>query len=216
MSFWTNPALLIGRKKIPPPVFVSSATGSASPSTTVTINKPAGAAVGDLLVAVVWAFSASGVSSTPAGWTVVASLFSGTFRYAVYAKIVDGSEGGSFSFSLSSSAGRNGQILCFRGGVGAVDVVGSKTENTSATIATASSLAATKAGLLLAFFVVNSQGRTVSADPAGMTQRAFLGGGSMAATAYELTPSPAGATPSKTLTWSGTGATVAGLQVQIY
>lgn len=216
MSFWTNPALLIGRKKIPPPVFVSSASASQAGSTTIAINKPAGVAIGDVLWAMIWTANSTSVSSLPTGWTVVASDFSGTHRYALCRKDVDGSEAASFSFLFAGSGNKHGSILCYRGGLGLLNVAGAKTEATAATIATAASLAATKAGVLLGFFVLSASGRTVTLAPSGMTQRTLQSGASMSSAGYDLTPSPAGSTPSKTLTWSGTGATVAGLQVQIY
>lgn len=211
-SMLLDPGAVGGR-----PLFIASESNAASSTTSITINKPAGATVGDLMVAIIWT---TGNDFTGlAGWTLVGSDGIGNGRWGVWTRTVDGSEGASFTFSLlSTNTWRNGSILLYRGGIGAVDVIGTETETSSTTVATAASLTAAHAGTLLAAYWSDGNSRTESVAPSGMVQRALMTGGSTRTTAvYDQTAaSPTGATSSKTLTWSGASANVAGLQIQIY
>lgn len=196
------------------PLFIESTMGSNSGSPSMSISKPAGASVGDLMLAVIWSTAAS--NATSSGWTLEGSNFTGSFRYAILSRVVDGSEGGSFTFSLSSSGTHNGAILLYRGGIGDVDVVGSRGFSSTVT-SSAPSLTATESGTLLAVFGINSASRTVSSPPSGMTQRSFSNDTAHSTASYEQdASSPAGATSSKTLVWSGADTSSIGVQIQIY
>lgn len=83
-----------------PAVYQSSAASTAAAgSTTVTVNKPSGASVGDVLIALVSSGSSSSTFTTPAGW-VLATSGSGM---AVFRRIVDGTEGSTFTFTRATS-----------------------------------------------------------------------------------------------------------------
>lgn len=217
MSVLFNSMLLGSGGLVGRPLFIASESNGVTSATSITISKPAGATVGDLMIAIIWT---TGNDFTGlAGWTLVGSDGTGNGRWGVWARTVDGSEGSSFTFSLlSTNTWRNGSILLYRGGIGAVDVIGTETETSSTTVATAASLTASHAGTLLAAYWSDGNSRTESAAPSGMVQRALSSGGSIRTTAvYDQTAaSPTGATASKTLTWSGTSANVAGFQIQIY
>ncbi|TAA51053.1 hypothetical protein [Shinella sp. JR1-6] len=214
MSVLFNSMLLGGADAVAPPVFVSATAASVSSSTNVTVNKPAGAQVGDLFTCIIWGDS-NFITATGAlaDWTVVGSAFSGNLRIAILTHTVDGTEGSTFNFSLANSGVKNATIICTRGGTGAIDVIGTKTE-ASSTTATAASINATKSGLLLSSFAIAANNRTVSSPPAGLTQRSLLST-SYSSAVYELSISPAGATSAASLTWSSSATTSAGIQIQL-
>lgn len=90
------------------PVIQSSNTATGTAVSSLTITKPSGLAVGDLLVAII-ATSASGTvrtHTTPAGWTVIQKDgTSAAFRPVAYYKVADSSDvaASNFTFSLSGS-----------------------------------------------------------------------------------------------------------------
>lgn len=211
-SMLLDPGAVGGR-----PLFIAAENNAVTSTTSITINKPAGATVGDLMIAIIWTVG-SGREGL-AGWVLEGTNAAGNAGWGLWTRTVDGSEGASFNFAMSgTSTWRNGSILLYRGGVGAVDIIGTETETSSTTVATAASLTAAHAGTLLAAYWSDGNGRTESAAPSGMVQRSLSSGGSARTTAvYDQTAaSPTGATSSKTLTWSGATANVAGLQIQIY
>lgn len=195
------------------PVFVAEASAEAANTVTLTVNKPAGTASGDLMIAVVWGNSFTALTLT--GWTQVFISTSFSNDLAVFTKTAGGSEPSTYSFTGTQNV-RTGTIVTYRGGVGAIDVQGTGVNSAPSTaISTALSITTTISGVLLATFN-NAGPRTVSTPPSGMTQRSFVTGTSGVATAlYELTPSPVGATGNKTLTWNSSNQT-AGWLVQIY
>lgn len=176
----------------------------------ITLNRPAATAIGDLLVAIIWGANMS--SCSLAGWTAAATDFSGTQTYAILTRAADGSESSTFAFS-STSTRKNGIVLQFRGGASAVDVIGAPTEASSAT-STAASLTAGNAGILIAAFMLTTNGQTISTPPSGMTQVA-LENGSLSAATYKADPSPAGATGGKTLVWTASN-TNSGIGLQVH
>lgn len=80
-------------------------TATANSGTTLTINKPTGTAVGDLLWAFMVAQGSSAVWTTPSGWTQAAAIevFTSGGNCAAFYRIADGSEGASFVFTYGTT-----------------------------------------------------------------------------------------------------------------
>ncbi len=206
-------AALLGAGRSKPPEFISASVGSATSSSTLTVDKPAGVESGMLMLA--FGFSSfTGLLGTLPGWTLVYDgTGSGNIGLAIYSKIAGESEPSNYSWADGSQA-RTCHILAYQGGRGLIDVVGAKTEATSSTLTTAGSITPTRPGVLVSAFCGKSTGRSVSSPPAGMSQRTFDNSNLCCAT-YDLSPSPKGATGDKTLTWSGGGIQNAGISLQI-
>jgi hypothetical protein len=100
-----------------------SATTSSSTSTSLTVSKPAGVVPGDIMLLSILQFGTSTVPSSVyfsnTGWKLERSVTigGGTARAAIFlSRIVDGTEGNSFTFSLSSGTTRAiGSIIAFSG-----------------------------------------------------------------------------------------------------
>lgn len=218
MTFWTSgmmAASMGGGAALP--VFVAASSAEMTSSNALTVDRPAGVVTGTFMIAF-WFGAITGTAPTLSGWTLVYDGVSGgNTGVAIFTKIAGGSETASYSFSGGPTNARNAHILAYEGGAGLVDVAGTKNEANSTT-ATAASIAATQKGILISAFAIKGFGRTVSAAPSGMTQRsAPVGGAPAISTAvYDLSPSPAGATGAKTLTWSGSANDTAGVSIQIY
>lgn len=92
----------------------SASSTMTSPFKDITINKPATVEVGDYMVVVVQGIAAS--LTVPAGWTTIFSgVNNGTQRYWMGYRVVDGTEGASWTWTLptgDSSAG--GGLLVVR------------------------------------------------------------------------------------------------------
>lgn len=189
----------------PVPEFVEAAAARATSGATVTISKPTGTVEGDLMTAVIFG-AVAGTSLS--GWTVELIDTAQTFDIAVLSKKAGPSEPSSYTFTATVTGGRNGAILTHRGGTGAVDVVGPY-----ALSSTASSIVAAQAGTLIGVFCTATGSATVTSPPAGMTLRSSYNP-YYSVFAFDLTPSSAGATGSKTCTLSS--ASVYSLLLQIY
>lgn len=191
-----------------PSTYISS-SGNASNTGTIVVNKPAGVQDGDLLVALAWSSSTTPVSAS--GWDVVATFTTSTPTLYVLKRRVD-SDGASYTFSGSSSCAVT--IIATRGGGGVVTVPASITGASSAT-STAASINAPSAGILISSFGISNASATVSTPPGGMTLAHYEStAGAVSSSTYYLDPSPAGATGTKSVTWS-TSTTVAAVNIQI-
>lgn len=91
----------------------STSTGSATTDTDVTATKPTGLAVGDLMVAVMYANGSSW--NIASGWTDVETHNSGAAAISIQRKIADSSDvlASDFTFSLNSSQDEL-QLVIFR------------------------------------------------------------------------------------------------------
>lgn len=103
------------------PSFSAANVGASSGD--VTINKPAGTAEGDLLVAYVLTFSQSGYGTptidTPAGWTKEIErtgdiYYSGNTHGAVFWKKAGASEPSTYTFTNAASSNTYGNVLMLR------------------------------------------------------------------------------------------------------
>lgn len=81
----------------------------------MSIAKPTGTDVGDVLVAEI-AASASATITAPSGWTAAtnAQVTSGSTRYRVYWRIVTASDPSSYTFTFSASGAHRGGIKALR------------------------------------------------------------------------------------------------------
>lgn len=191
----------------------ATSTGSTNTSAFAISPQSTGRQLGDLLIAIISGQANLASVTTPSGWTAVGSLDSGAIRSAVFAKISDGTET-STPIVSSGVANRNGGVWCYRGAT-SVALVGADNEQAITADALAPGISPVTPGVLLGFFRINIDTRTVSAVPAGMTSRTSNNANHSTALC-DLIPSPAGATGDKTLTFSGTGgATCGGFLLQI-
>lgn len=181
--------------------------GSYSPgtlsgnSTTIAINKPAGAAVGDTLVAIV-ASSGADTWTPPSGWTKVYDQAAAP-GISVVMRTVDGSEGASFTFTCSTSRTLLGQILLIKGSA-QFDAIGTVVNTTSNTDVVMSAITAAS-GILLGIAVGTAQSARDYSAPAGMTATGpvILNTNATLRVFYELIGG--GSTGTRTTTPSGGG-----------
>ncbi|MDD4991430.1 MAG: T9SS type A sorting domain-containing protein [Paludibacter sp.] len=87
-------------------------TNYAAGSTTLSLSKPTNVAVGDIMIVSIVKYVSAGNNTTNpslAGWTVIGSGLGGNTRRrgAILYRIVDGTEGSSFAFSLSGGTSTN-------------------------------------------------------------------------------------------------------------
>lgn len=92
------------------PVFINSTTGAKASGTTLTINKPASVAAGDLLIAVLVANATDGWNEL-SGWTRLNNIITDPSTSIQY-RIADGTEGTSFGFT-GGGVRASGTILRF-------------------------------------------------------------------------------------------------------
>jgi len=118
-------------------IAVRSVASAGVNGTAVVINKPTGTASGDVLVAFVGARNSSSVTCTaPAGWTSITSQARGSLGKAfAFYRVADGSEGSTFTFTLSISEAHSGGILALTG----VDTANPINVSTTASSGTSSS-----------------------------------------------------------------------------
>ena len=96
-----------------PITHVSTATSSAANGTSISINRPANYASGDVFIAV---FTSNSQNCTPpSGWTELFDEGIDVFRCQVFYKVTGGSEASSYNFSVPSAAPLVGSISAFRG-----------------------------------------------------------------------------------------------------
>ena len=103
----------------------STTTGNWTSGTSLSINKPSGVVVGDIMIVNLSKNSYNTANSIPAtsGWNTISSVTLGIntqgqdwARYgAVLYRIVNGSEPASLVFSLGDTYGANGSIIAFSG-----------------------------------------------------------------------------------------------------
>lgn len=154
---------------------VSTATQAAP---TMTVPKPVGTAVGDVLYLI--AASDDGIAGVPAGWTQIYAGdgvgANGPIRARVFRRVADGTEGATFTVTYSATCDASQVCLAVVGGSGSEETFSVFSENT-ATAGSASMVANSvtppRSGALLvaAFAARNLSGAAVtSTPPAGMIE----------------------------------------------
>jgi RHS repeat-associated protein len=107
----------VPRPVAPPAITVvgASSTALTTNATSMSITKPTGTDVGDLLVAEI-AASANATITAPSGWTAAANaqVTSGNSRYRVYWRIATASEPSGYTFTFSASGAHRGGIKALR------------------------------------------------------------------------------------------------------
>ena len=101
----------------PPPIFVGTTDNSRVASTSINVNVPAGAAVGDVMIAAV-AVDLPVTQTVPSGWTLIGTGFGGNAsgpQLTTYYRVVNGTEPGGYSFSWDIPADSHASILLYRG-----------------------------------------------------------------------------------------------------
>jgi hypothetical protein len=201
----------------PPPVapavdVAHSTTKVATSGTTVVINKPTGSTTGDLLLfcGTFTVFDATPTNSLPGGWTLQASVawdVTGAQYSYCASRVVDGSEGSTFTFDVTTSGDPIGGlgVLARITGAGAIDVTNT-TKTTSGSTGSFPSVTTTGAARLVVGYGFQGGGGTPSgsqwnsAVPSGTTLIAKTNDSTFAYNgAVYFTQDTAGATGSKTV-----------------
>ena len=189
-----------------PAQFIAAAqTGNASASTNLIINKPAGTAQGDLMIAVVSRVeSANGTWTPPAGWTETADEGVAP-DISIAWKIAGASEGANYTFVHASSKLLAGAILTYRGG--AYGVTGAFATATAPTAVNAPSITPTAANALVLAAYAEAAAATWT-TPSGFTNRVTISTNGGISVSDKVTGPPAAsgavsATPSGTAVCAG-------------
>jgi hypothetical protein len=159
----------------PPPgsiTFRGAASGANTGAATLVMQRPAGTAAGDVLVAAVSMRGAPTITS-PAGWTLVRRDAKKTsFSQAIFVHVAGGSEPPTYTFSLGASVTAVGTIAAYANVDAAVPIAASGGQvNGKSTAATAPSITpAIPNTQLVGFFMATT--KTTFAPAAGMTERA--------------------------------------------
>lgn len=147
---------------------------------TLTIDVPAGTAVGDVLIAQIAKDNSTTTLPTPAGWTKFADdVMSGTAangtRQAIYYKVVaaPADATGSVTWNHGGNLDSAGAIWTYRGldTSNPIDAYSGNSDTGNTTSLVATGITTTAADeVLLAFYAVNASNRNFTA-PAGFTER---------------------------------------------
>jgi hypothetical protein len=182
--------------------FIDSTSGISASVPNIVINKPAGVAVGDLLVAFISGATNTQDLSIPAGWTEKFEVIGGATVSAAtwcHFRIADGTEGASFTWTGSGNIKKVGAILCYRGidPANPINLFGSNQIDGLA-LHNAPSLTMTVAGqYLVTWHAVRTDGGWTVHPPVGMTEREDVvaaGSGAIQAVASDELRAAAGAT----------------------
>jgi len=154
----------------------ASNANSSSGSSTLQLTKPSNVANNDVLIAGITVNGGSSRTITaPAGWNLIRRTDNGTsLSVATYYHVVTNasSEGGSYTWSLSSGTRASGGIIRYTGvdTSNPIDVTSGNIGGNTSTSVTASSVTPTAANeMVVGFFGINNS-RTFTA-PSGMTER---------------------------------------------
>lgn len=94
---------------------------AGSTSSSVSVTKPAGVSVGDALLMLVAAYDDAAITATPSGWTPTNTLTpvrestTEVLNLFAWVRVLDGSEGASFTVNLSSSQYHNYAVVTVKG-----------------------------------------------------------------------------------------------------
>lgn len=193
------------------PVYQSTQTNGGF-ALSVTVNKPASTAIGDLLLATIHMGDATKSLTAPAGWTSIRNDFGGTSTNDFsYYRVADGSEGASFVWTATpaGNAVLLGAISRITGANTStpINVSGGQFNSASAS-GTAPSVTTTLANCLLVHWA-GGQIQSSSTPPGGMSEIFDVNGttfGIFTSFAGEVENRPtAGATGSRANTWGSSG-----------
>ena len=152
-----------------------AAASAAAPSGTLslTINRPSGTSVGDVMIASIAVRPNTATITEPAGWTLVRRIDNANANansLAVYYKVAGGSEPANYTWTFSTSTGSAGGIQTFSGVDTTNPINVEAGQNTANGLTHATPSVTTTAANTM---IVTSHGFTSSATwtpPAGMTE----------------------------------------------
>ena len=168
----------------------SSSAATAAPGRSLTLARPGGTTVGDVLVAgVVGRVSSRGTVTPPSGWTVVRTDTNvspyASLTQALYVRVVGANEPSSYRFELSASVGVAGAVLAYSGVDTVAPVLASSGFFRAQTrTITAPSVAATAGAAIAGFFGTNKKGGV--APPSGMSEIVDTAGGGSSIASLEV------------------------------
>ncbi len=186
--------------------FRSVSTATQASSAAVTVNKPTGTALGDVLIAYFTVYPAA-VSVTlpaPTGWTAIGSTTSYTSADQIYSqafyKVAGSSEPSSYNFTSSAAKPCDISIMAYTGVDGNNPVDVSSGNSGSSTTPTATAVTTNNADDMLLFLTSGFSG-SISSGPVNMTQRTNYD--STKNYVYDITEVAAGSSGAITATRSG-------------
>jgi hypothetical protein len=156
----------------------SGATAQVGSGSSLVVTKPAGLAVGDVMIAAV-SSRGNPTISAPAGWTLVnTTTNSTTMRQAVYWHAAGGAEPASYTFTLSQAKAAVVQVNAYSGVSTSAPVRSfAGQSNASSTTLTAPAVTANSAdGVVVLFGIARSSNLTLAASLTKRTQIASVGG----------------------------------------
>ena len=172
-------------------------------STTVVINKPAGTAAGNVLIASI-ALNGTTITTAPSGWVQIAAIITINPRLYAYYRVAGAGEPATYTWTLSAAVANSGGIARYSG-VNNANPLDATTTTATATVVTSLAVPAvttvSPGAMLVGAAAINSSNETILiTSPAGMTERWDLGG-KRQDYADALQPA-AGSSGNKTWTWS--------------
>ncbi|MEX1254160.1 MAG: hypothetical protein WEE64_07455 [Dehalococcoidia bacterium] len=175
----------------------------------MTVNKPAGTAQDDVLIALVYLEHGTATITPPSGWTLVRdSLQTGPptydYRHVTYWKRAGGSEPSSYEWSFSASAYREALVIAVQGCVASgspIDAEAATANSGQDDAPVAPSVTTTVVDTLLVAVCTTADGGAAVWSPgsSGMTERVD----SVSIAAYDVVQASAGATGSKMVSCTG-------------
>lgn len=144
-------------------VFESASTTNFTSGTSITITKPSGLAVGDLMIGFIGGSSNTSANYTfPGGWTVIDGSTTGGESWRSGYKVADSGDVAASNFTMGSTDGEfiGGSIVRISGAVADFTVKSKQTVNASGTFTTADLTPSSPNSLLLFYVMVLG-----SADP---------------------------------------------------
>lgn len=185
------------------PTFVDGASGYSASSTTVNVAKPSGVQSGDLLLAVL-ACATNRTFTTPAGWTLLTDDSDGDdLTVRTYYRVVDGSEGASFTYSTNSPTSFLALCVAYRGvdTVSPIDASGANTGVVNTTVS-CPSITTTGPNRRIVAAGVARPYNNLSAAPGGTTEVESNVGNNVSARVVEFEQAAAGNTGTTSFTVS--------------
>lgn len=182
----------------------NSTDARVNPSASIPISVPSGTANGDFLVLIIFGVSTGiTVSSGLSAWTVRASSNLANNSYYIYTRTAS-SEPADYTPVMSASDSYRAVMLSYANPTSGFDIAGNIVNGTAAS-QTLPSVTTGHQGALLAISMKEAAAGTIVTPPSGMVLRHFVNsGGTPAIAVYDLNPSPAGATGTKTIVWANT------------
>jgi MSHA biogenesis protein MshQ len=179
-----------------------------APSSTLTINKPAGLAQNDVMIASITVGPSTATIAPPAGWALVRRMDNPndtSNSLAVYSKLAGGSEPASYDWTISAGhAGAAGGIQAFSGADLAIEVENGQNTGASTSHATPSVTTGLANTMLVTSHGVGAASNSWT-PPSGMTEGVEAQGGTQGLVmSYALQPG-AGASGAKSATSSASG-----------